>query len=143
MVSKKTYAIIPPSQKRIRNSFLYHVGAKVDSVEHWRQLSRDAVSQGLLKKKHLRASHIKPWRDSSNSERLDGHNGLLLTPHIDHLFDQGYISFTDSGEIILSGSLSHEVAQAFGVRDLQPIGRFNDAQKTYLAYHREKVLIHN
>ena len=44
-------------------------------------------------RKHLRASHIKPWRDATDSERLSGENGLLLSPHIDHLFDQGYISF--------------------------------------------------
>src|SRR5690606_31286306 len=36
---------------------------------------------------HLRASHIKPWRDCSNEERLASSNGLLLTPSIDHLFD--------------------------------------------------------
>ena len=34
---------------------------------------------------HLVASHCKPWRDSNNWERLDGENGLLLTPTIDHL----------------------------------------------------------
>ncbi|QDV39293.1 HNH endonuclease [Tautonia plasticadhaerens] len=28
----------------------------------------------------LRASHIKPWRDSDNRERLDAYNGLLLSP---------------------------------------------------------------
>jgi hypothetical protein len=37
---------------------------------------------------HLRASHCKPWRDSNNDERLNGENGLLLTPNIDHLFDR-------------------------------------------------------
>ena len=36
---------------------------------------------------HLVASHCKPWRDSNNQERLNGDNGLLLTPSIDHLFD--------------------------------------------------------
>ena len=51
---------------------------------------------------HLRASHIKPWKDSSDQEKLDGNNGLLLAPHIDHLFDQGYISFTDVGDLIVS-----------------------------------------
>jgi len=44
--------------------------------------------------KHLKASHIKPWRDASDAERLNGRNGLLLSPHVDHLFDQGYISFS-------------------------------------------------
>ena len=38
---------------------------------------------------HLIASHCKPWRDSTNEERLNGENGLLLTPSIDHLFDHG------------------------------------------------------
>ncbi len=45
---------------------------------------------------HLRASHIRPWRNSDNEQRLDGENGLLLTPTIDHLFDRGFISFEDS-----------------------------------------------
>lgn len=44
---------------------------------------------------HLIASHCKPWRDSTNEERLDGENGLLLTPTIDHLFDRGFIGFED------------------------------------------------
>jgi hypothetical protein len=35
---------------------------------------------GVTRIEHLRASHCKPWRDSNNSERLDGQNGLLLTP---------------------------------------------------------------
>jgi hypothetical protein len=51
---------------------------------------------------HLRASDCKPWRDSNNKERLDGENGLLLTPSIDHLFDRGFISFEDSGILIVS-----------------------------------------
>ncbi|XKH61904.1 HNH endonuclease (plasmid) [Halomonas sediminis] len=96
---------------------------------------------GLTDKKHLKASHIKPWRDSSNPERLDGHNGLLLTPHIDHLFDKGYISFTNDGELLLSGALKHEAAQTFGVSPSQPTGSFTTEQKAYLAYHREKIFI--
>jgi hypothetical protein len=51
---------------------------------------------------HLVASHCKPWRDSSNEERLNGENGLLLTPSIDHLFDRGFIGFEDSGQLIVS-----------------------------------------
>ena len=51
---------------------------------------------------HPRASHLKPWRDATNEERLDGKNGLLLTPSIDHLLDKGFISFENSGELIVS-----------------------------------------
>lgn len=96
---------------------------------------------GLADKKHLKASHIKPWRDSSNPERLDGHNGLLLTPHIDHLFDRGFISFTDSGKLLLSGALSHEASQTFGVSSSQLTGSFSAKQQDYLAYHRAKIFI--
>jgi hypothetical protein len=42
---------------------------------------------GVDREEHLRASHCKPWRDATNEERLDGENGLLLTPSMDHLFD--------------------------------------------------------
>lgn len=51
---------------------------------------------------HLVASRCKPGRDSSNEERLDGENGLLSTPSIDHLFDRGFIGFEDSGDLIMS-----------------------------------------
>jgi putative restriction endonuclease len=57
---------------------------------------------GVTNPIHLRTSHCKPWRDSNNEERLDGENGLLLTPTIDHLFDRGFISFEDSGVLIVS-----------------------------------------
>ena len=51
---------------------------------------------------HLVASHCKPWRDSTNEERLNGENGLLLTPSIDHLFDRGFIGFENNGALIIS-----------------------------------------
>ena len=63
----------------------------------------------------LKASHIKPWaRCSTNHERLDGNNGLLLAPHVDHLFDKGYISFADDGKILLSGALDAEQLERLG-----------------------------
>ena len=49
--------------------------------------------------RHLQASHIKPWRDATDAERLDGANGLLLSPHIDHLFDEGYITFSRNQQV--------------------------------------------
>jgi hypothetical protein len=51
---------------------------------------------------HLITSHCKPWRDSTNEERLNGENGLLLTPSIDHLFDRGFIGFENNGTLIIS-----------------------------------------
>jgi predicted restriction endonuclease len=51
---------------------------------------------GVKELMHLRASHIKPWVKSTDEEKLSGCNGLLLAPHIDHLFDEGWISFEDN-----------------------------------------------
>jgi len=66
---------------------------------------------------HLLASHCKPWRDSKNEERLDGENGLLLTPKIDHLFDRGFIGFEDSGVLIVSPVAHKPSLPAHGRRD--------------------------
>lgn len=41
----------------------------------------------------LVASHIKPWRESNDEERLDPANGLLLATHADKLFDKYLLSF--------------------------------------------------
>ncbi len=51
---------------------------------------------------HLVASHCKPWRDSSNDERLDGENGLLLTPSNRPPVRPGLIGLKDSGDLIVS-----------------------------------------
>src|SRR6202021_3301435 len=64
-------------------------------------LERACRVTGVDQLQHLRASHCKPWRDSSNEERLNGENGLLLTPSIDHLFDRGFISFEDRGVLVI------------------------------------------
>jgi hypothetical protein len=63
---------------------------------------------------HLVASHCKPWRDATNEERLDGENGLLLTPSIDHLFDRGFIGFEDNGRLIISPVAHHPSLQRMG-----------------------------
>ena len=62
----------------------------------------------------LRASHVKPWRNSDHVERLDPANGILLMANIDILFDKGYVSFDDDGRMLtsrLSFSVSHRQAE--------------------------------
>ena len=98
---------------------------------------------GVANVAHLRASHCKPWRDADNDERLNGENGLLLTPSIDHLFDRGFISFEDSGELIIS-PIAHEPSlNRMGVitDHLINVGGFTDGQRHFLNYHRESVLL--
>jgi putative restriction endonuclease len=64
---------------------------------------------------HLVASHCKPWRDSTNEERLNGENGLLLTPSIDHLFDRGFIGFENTGTLIISPVAHRHSLQRMGI----------------------------
>jgi len=88
---------------------------------------------------HLRASHIKPWRASTNFEKLDGNNGLLLSPHIDHLFDQGFISFTDTGKVLICPSADFETLNIWGIERDAQCGAFRPEQLPYLEFHREFI----
>jgi hypothetical protein len=92
---------------------------------------------------HLVASHCKPWRDSSNEERLDGENGLLSTPSIDHLFDRGFIGFEDSGALIVSPVAHKPSPQRMGVETqrIVNVGRFTEGQRRFLDFHRNAVLL--
>lgn len=94
---------------------------------------------GLSELAHLRASHIKPWRVCTDAEKLDGNNGLLLSPHVDHLFDQGYISFSDTGDLLVSTSLKPSVLILWKLAEKANVGIFNPAQRSYLAYHRQNI----
>ncbi|SDC86691.1 MrcB family domain-containing protein [Pedobacter soli] len=84
----------------------------------------------------LIASHIKPWCKSKDDEKLDGNNGLLLSPHVDKLFDKGFISFTDSGDILLKDE-AKEVFEAWNLKKAN-VGAFNKKQQKYLADHRDR-----
>jgi putative restriction endonuclease len=95
----------------------------------------------IAERGHLRASHIKPWCRSDDREKLDPNNGLLLSPHIDHLFDRGYISFTDDGDLMISSRLDISVLAGWGVSTTVDVGAFTTAQRTYLAYHRQNVFM--
>lgn len=99
---------------------------------------------GVSRPEHLIASHCKPWRDcDTNDERLDGENGLLLTPNIDHLFDRGLISFEGSGELLISPVSHRDSLQKMGVPvdSVARVGAFSTGQQNYLDYHRERVFL--
>ncbi len=107
------------------------------------RLERRCRVTGVDRIEHLRASHCKPWRDSTNAERLDGENGLLLTPSIDHLFDEGFISFEDNGILVISPVAHHPSLQRMGIQtsDVVNVGGFSEGQRRYLEYHRDQLLL--
>lgn len=94
---------------------------------------------GLRYEQLLIASHIKPWKDSNNYERLDPNNGLLLCPNHDKLFDKGYISFDANGKILMNTkSINIKILNSMGINEDKTI-EMNDETKKYMEYHRNKV----
>jgi len=104
----------------------------------------------------LLASHIKPWRVCRTAdERLDGMNGLMLTPDVDLLFDRGFISFADDGDVLVSRRVDARDLGRLGLAHLTPLDQFGlreaqrgwgtvgfaDRQRRYLDYHRAEVFI--
>ncbi len=87
----------------------------------------------------LRASHIKPWRECTNLERLDPLNGLLLNPTLDHLFDSGFITFKEDGYIHISERLSKEDLEILGIVSGSMLQKMPDGLMKYMRIHRDHV----
>jgi hypothetical protein len=87
----------------------------------------------------LRASHIKPWRDSDNQERLDVYNGLLLSPTYDAAFDAGLVTFADDGRMVLSSELTTFRVERLGISPAAQVVGLQGRHREYLGYHRRNV----
>jgi predicted restriction endonuclease len=94
---------------------------------------------GLQNVSLLRASHIKPWKDSNNEERLTPYNGLLLIPDYDFLFDRGYLSFKSDGKVLISQRLTPFARKVLDVRDDLVLRKIFPENKEYLDFHRNDV----
>jgi putative restriction endonuclease len=91
---------------------------------------------GINEERFLIASHIKPWRQANNYERLDVNNGLLLCPNHDSLFDKGYISFGDDGVILISNNLGEDLRLFLNISGSMKIF-MNERKRQYIKWHRE------
>jgi hypothetical protein len=91
---------------------------------------------GITERGLLRASHIVPWADCTDAQRLDVHNGLLLSALWDAAFDRGFISFTDDGTALASPQLSETARTALGLGGAPPLTGFREAHRVNLALHR-------
>lgn len=102
-------------------------------IEYWNGCALTSYSSVQF----LVASHIKPWRDSNNQERLDQYNGLLLLPNLDKAFDLFYISFDEKGKILISDAV--ETPKTLGITADMKVS-VEKPHQDYLAYHREVFL---
>ena len=106
-------------------------------LEYWE--GRCAIS-GLSVPPLLRASHIKPWsRCTTDAERLDVFNGLVLAPNLDAAFDCGLITVADDGAVLVSDELSPVDRGRLGLDGEMRVYRLDFGHRAYLAFHREHV----
>lgn len=149
---KKLYSLIINSTSLIDDLLEINDSEQLSETEK-KNLINSRIGQGNFRKnlinfwggcsvtKHnqidiLIASHIKPWKNSTNSERLDKYNGFLLVPNLDKLFDKGYISFCDEGKIMISDELNN--FEKLDINEAMKIEIKNEHKK-YLQFHRENI----
>jgi putative restriction endonuclease len=95
---------------------------------------------GLAVPELLRASHMKPWADcTSDAERLDVFNGLLLAPHLDAAFDCGFITVADDGSVVVAPALGENERKLLGLDRSLRVSGLAQGHRPYLLWHRQKV----
>lgn len=139
-----------------------HAGESLDVGREIERLKKERIGQEKFRSKVIEeckntcaftgvrdatllvAGHIKPWVDSNEFEKVDPQNGLAFTPTYDKLFNDGYISFTDQGQLILSPLLSIASRESLDLTELSileiPIkGGKNAKRREYLNFHRQFI----
>ena len=119
-------AVVGTSQNKIAEEELDHEISRDVPVTTRQALVKARVGQGIFRdevlklwsyqcavtacgiQEALRASHIKPWSESTDQERLDPYNGLPLLATLDALFDKHLIGFDSHGKMLISSELSSE-----------------------------------
>jgi putative restriction endonuclease len=93
----------------------------------------------------LEASHIKPFsvckNEDNNEEANDPKNGISLTSTYHKLFDRGYITFSDKGELIC-GTKLHSIT--WSMLNINPNSNnkmkiFPENKVKYLSWHRDNI----
>jgi len=84
----------------------------------------------------LIASHIHPWKDANDDERLDVDNGILLSPVYDALFDRRLVTFDTNGKIVLSEAITSLEFNKIGVSGNERIKRLSTGNLSYLTRHQ-------
>lgn len=129
-----------PTQTETERLVVQRIGQdklRAGLLEYW---SGQCAVSGLALPEVLRASHIKPWRDCADArERLNVYNALLLAPHLDALFDAGFITFSDDGAIRYSSRLTPDHCCRLGLSESLCISRVDQAHLPFLEYHRKTI----
>ena len=106
-------------------------------INYWHSCSATTFPQLDI----LIASHIKPWKNSNNFERIDVYNGLLLLPNYDKLFDRGYINFDKNGKILISKLINDDEIEILGIKKDAKLFKLENEYQKYLDYHRKNCFM--
>ena len=136
------FGIVPPNSTERKGLVTSRVGQGAYRKRIIHRWEYKCAVTGFNKLDILIASHIVPWSDSTDNERLDVHNGLLLSPNYDALFDRHLISFENNGKIILSDAIDNNAYKRIGVTGIERINNISHNNHQYLDRHRV-VLSHN
>jgi hypothetical protein len=117
----------------------YRVGHEFFSEQVRRRFDNNCAVTGTsdLSPKILIASHIKPWADSNEHEKVDKFNGLLLMPNLDKLFDKGHISFDQKGEVLLGPQIDRKLDELWGLSTCS-LKMLASGSQDYLSFHRDR-----
>jgi hypothetical protein len=117
----------------------YRVGHEFFSEQVRRRFDNHCAVTGTsdISPKILIASHIKPWADSNEHEKVDKFNGLLLTPNLDKLFDKGHLSFDQKGEALLGSKIDRKLDELWGLSTCRLKILASESQE-YLSFHRDR-----
>lgn len=96
---------------------------------------------GLAVPELLRASHAKPWKVASDTERLDVYNGLLLAAHLDAAFDAGFITIIPDGTVEVARALDPSTREILGLAPGLRVERLSSKHQSYLDWHRRHVFV--
>jgi HNH endonuclease len=91
---------------------------------------------GITEPALLRASHIVPWSECTDEERLNVHNGLLLSALWDAAFDRGLVSFADDGSALVSSKLGSKAREALGLSSVPKLSGLREQHCSNLERHR-------
>lgn len=86
----------------------------------------------------LQASYSKPWKDSTDAERIDVYNGILLCSNHDALYEKGFIAFDGQGKIHISSQITIEDYVKYGIAPKMKIAR-KEENKPYFKWHKRHL----
>lgn len=88
----------------------------------------------------LKASHAKPWKDSTKLERVNKYNGILFCANHAELYNRGFIAFDGQGKIHISSLISEENYEKYAIHAKVKIARVEE-NKYYFKWHKRNLFI--